>query len=220
MFSTATISFESLVAGERVLKFGLLPNLRVTRVTDEQGQDLYFIQESRKEDGSFYVILPQAPPLGKEQSINVEYAGDKVLEEAGEGSFYVSARTSWYPNLNGFGERALYDLTFKVPRKYKVISVGKLQGESIEQDLAVSHWVTPIPVAVAGFNYGEYKKLDLPDDITGYKISGYYLSRVARQPARVSRAAVHGARQHDEICSRTNARPVAALQLLLRQESL
>jgi hypothetical protein len=178
LFSTATISFQSLVAGERVLKFGLLPNLRATRVTDEQGQDLYFIQESRKQDGSFYVILPQSPPLGQEKSINVEYAGDKVLEEAGEGSFYVRARTSWYPNLNGFGERALYDLTFKVPRRYKVISVGKLERESIEQDLAVSHWITPSPVAVAGFNYGEYKKLDMPDELTGYKISGYYLDEL------------------------------------------
>jgi len=178
LFSTATISFQSLVAGERVLKFGLLPNLRATRVTDEQGQDLYFIQESRKEDGSFYVILPQSPPLGQEKSINVEYAGDKVLAEAGEGSFYVRARTSWYPNLNGFGERALYDLTFKVPRRYKVISVGKLERESIEQDLAVSHWITPSPVAVAGFNYGEYKKLDMPDELTGYKISGYYLEEL------------------------------------------
>ena len=178
LFSTATISFEPLVTGERVLKFGLLPNLRVTRVSDEQGKDLYFIQESRKEDGSFYVVLPQAPPPGKEQSINVEYAGDKVLEEAGEGSFYVGARTSWYPNLNGFGEHALYDLTFKVPRRYKVISVGKLQAESVEQDLAVSHWVTPNPVAVAGFNYGEYQRLDLPDEITGYKISGYYLNEL------------------------------------------
>ncbi len=175
LFSIATISFESLVPGERVLKFGLLPNLRVTRVTDEQGQDLYYVQESRKQDGSFYAILPQAPPVGKTQSITVEYTGDKVLEQAGEGSFYVNARTSWYPNLNGFGEKALYDLTFKVPRKYKVISVGKLQSESTEQDLAVSHWITPSPVAVAGFNYGGYEKIELADEITGYKISGYYL---------------------------------------------
>jgi len=178
LFSSATVGFETLVAGERVLKFGLLPNLRVSRVTDNEGKDLYFIQESRKEDGSFYAILPQTPPLGQEQSINIEYAGDKVLEEAGEGSFYVSARTSWYPNLNGFGERALYDLTFKVPRKYKVVSVGQLKEESIEGDLAVSHWITPEPVAVAGFNYGDYQKLDLADEITGYKISGYYLSEL------------------------------------------
>jgi hypothetical protein len=178
LFSTATITFEPLIPGERVLKFALLPNLRVGRVTDEQGQNLHFIQESRKEDGSFYTVLPAAPPTGKDTSITVEYAGDKVVEDAGEGSFYVGARTSWYPNLNGFGEHALYDLTFKVPRKYKVISVGRMQEEKTEQDLAVSHWVTPIPVAVAGFNYGEYKRMDFPDDITHYKISGYYISEL------------------------------------------
>ncbi|MGB7845267.1 MAG: M1 family aminopeptidase [Candidatus Acidiferrum sp.] len=174
--STATITFKPLIIGERVLKFGLLPNLRVTRVTDGQGRDLYFIQESRKEDGSFYAILPNAPDAGKEFSITVEYTGDKVLEEAGDGSFYVSARSSWYPNLNGFIEKVLYDLTFEVPRKYKVISVGKLQTESTQKDLAVSNWTTPFPVAVAGFNYGDYKKKELPDEITGYRISGYYLT--------------------------------------------
>jgi hypothetical protein len=59
-----------------------------------------------------------------------------------------------------------------------VISVGKLQEESVEQNYAVSHWVTPQPVAVAGFNYGEYKKVELDDDKTGYKISGYYLTEL------------------------------------------
>ena len=186
LYSSATITFQPLVAGERVLKFGLLPNLRVTKVTDQQGQNLFFIQESRKEDGSFYTILPYAPPVGQDQSINVEYAGDKVLEEAGQGSFYISARTSWYPNLNGFGERALYDLTFRVPKRYKVISVGRLQGESIEDDLAVSHWITPTPVAVAGFNYGEYTKVELPDEITGYKISGYFLRELPDNLRRYS----------------------------------
>jgi hypothetical protein len=178
LFSTATITFQPLIAGERVLKFGLLPNLRVTRVSDDQGQDLYFIQESKKEDGSFYAILPKASETGKDNSITVQYEGDKVLEHAGEGSFYVRARSSWYPNLNGFGERAMYDLTYKVPRRYTVISVGKLQGESVEQDYAVSHWITPTPVAVAGFNYGDYKKIELTDNITGYKISGYYLTQL------------------------------------------
>src|SRR5260370_20134469 len=52
LFSTATVTFQPLVAGERILKFGLLPNLRVTRVIDDQGKDIYFVQESRKNDGS------------------------------------------------------------------------------------------------------------------------------------------------------------------------
>jgi aminopeptidase N len=176
LYSRATIAFEPLVPGEQVMKFGLLPNLRVTRVTDQAGQDLHFIQESRKEDGSFYAVLDAAPEMGKEHSITVEYVGDKVLTEAGNGSYYVQARQSWYPNLNGFGEKVLYDLTFKVPKSNVVISVGKLQGESAEQGFAVTHWVTPVPIAVAGFNYGQYKRIDLPDTITHYNISGYYLA--------------------------------------------
>jgi len=184
LFSTATVTFQPLVPGERVLKFDLLPNLRVTRVID-QGQDIHYVQESRKEDGSFYVILPTAPEAGKEHSVTVLYEGDKVLEHAGDGSFYVLARTSWYPNLNGFGEHALYDLTYKVPRKYKVISVGKLKEESVEDNYSVSHWVTPNPVAVAGFNYGDYKKVELSDEITGYKISGYYLEELPDNLHRV-----------------------------------
>jgi hypothetical protein len=178
LYSRTTITFEPLVPGERVMKFGLLPTLRVTRVTDQAGQDLHYIQEDKKKDGSFYTVLDEAPDMGKEHSITVEYVGDKVLYNAGNGSYYVGARTSWYPNLNGFGEKALYDLTFKVPHSNVVISVGKLEGESTEANFAVTHWVTPVPVAVAGFNYGQYKKIDYPDTITHYNISGYYLTEL------------------------------------------
>jgi len=174
--SVATITFTPLRAGERVLKFGLLPNLRVLHVSDQNGRDLHFIQEDRKQDGSFYAVLDEAAATGQEHSITVEYAGDKVLYEAGDGSYYIGARDSWYPNLNGFGEKALYELTFKVPRPNVVISVGKFEGESTEAGFAVTHWRTPVPVAVAGFNYGRYVKAEMPDDITHYNISGYYLS--------------------------------------------
>jgi hypothetical protein len=212
LFSLAKITFTPLVEGERVLKFGLLPNLRVTRVADEQGQDLYFVQEGRREDGSFYVTLPQAAAVGQERSITVEYAGDKVLEQAGDGSFYVLARTSWYPNLNGFGEHALFDLTYKVPHRYKIISVGKLEAESTEQDFAVSRWVTSSPVAIAGFNYGDYKKLDITDGITGYKITGYYLSELpghlrnyqalqSMAPAAMTKYALDQTRAQLQLCT-------------------
>ncbi len=176
--SRATITFEPLVPGERAMKFDLLPNLRVTRVSDQAGQDIHFIQEDKKQDGSFYVVLEEAPVMGQEHTISVEYAGDKVLTDAGDGSYYVNARTSWYPNLNGFGEKSLYDLTYKVPPSNIVISVGKLEGQSTEAGFAVTHWVTPVPVAVAGFNYGHYKKIDYPDTITHYDISGYYLTEL------------------------------------------
>jgi hypothetical protein len=199
LYSRATITFAPLVPGERVMKFALLPTLRVTRVSDQNGQDLHFIQESRKEDGSFYAVLDEAPEMGKDHSISVEYVGDKVLYDAGSGSYYVGARESWYPNLNGFGEKALYDLTFKVPRSNVVISVGKLAGESTEEGFAVSHWVTPGPVAVAGFNYGKYTRIDFPDNITHYNISGYYLSDLPDNLKRFQGGAFSGHAPASEI---------------------
>ena len=72
-------------------------------------------KESRKEDGSFYAVLSSPGEPNKQYSITVQYEGDKVLEQAGRGSFYVRARTFWYPNLSGFSEHAIYDLTYKVP---------------------------------------------------------------------------------------------------------
>jgi len=81
-------------------------------------------------------------------------------------------------NLNGFGEKALYDLTFKVPKNNVVISVGKTPGQIHGRRIAVSHWVTPVPVAVAGFNYGQYTRMDYPDPIDHYEISGYYLTEL------------------------------------------
>ncbi|PYV49925.1 MAG: hypothetical protein DMG92_09460 [Acidobacteria bacterium] len=173
--SIATVTFEPLIAGERVVKFRLLPNLRVTRVSDQAGKDLYFLQENRKQDGSFYVILADAIDAGKECSVTIEYGGDKVLLNAGNGSYYVHARESWYPNLNGFNERALYDLTFKIPKKYKLISLGMLEREWMEGDFAASHWTTAKPIAVAGFNFGQYQKVDIADNKDGYQIEGYYL---------------------------------------------
>ena len=192
LFSRATITFELLVPGERVLKFGLLPTLRVSRVTGEGGKELHFIQENRKEDGSFYAVLDEAPAMGQVHSITVEYGGDKVLYDAGGGSYYIGARQSWYPNLNGFGEKALYDLTFKVPPSNVLISVGKLEEQHTEEGFAVTHWVTPVPVAVAGFNYGKYVKMDFPDSITHYEIAGYYLTELPDNLRRFSNGALGG----------------------------
>jgi hypothetical protein len=173
--SIATVTFEPLIAGERVVRFQLLPNLRVTRVTGSDGAEVSYIQESRKADGSFYAILPAPAELKKEYSLTIEYSGDKVVTKAGNGSFYIDAREAWYPNLNSFSDRALYDLTFRIPKRYHLISVGNLESESVEEGQSVTHWVTPKPVFVAGFNYGDYKKIQIHDDQTGYDIAGYYL---------------------------------------------
>lgn len=210
--SVATIELEPLVDGERVLKFHLLPTLRVSRVTNLEGKELYFIQESRKADGSFYVIFPEPCVKGKTYQIKIEYAGDKVIEAAGTGSFYIGARECWYPTPNSFGERSTYELLFRVPKQYTLVSVGTLQSSGIEDGMAFTHWLTPKPVAIAGFNYGNYKRMELRDEQTHTTFEGYYLpelpdylqrneSAQSLAPHAMTEYALKVARTEVEICN-------------------
>lgn len=170
--ANAELTFKALSDGDRVIGFGLLPTLRVARVT-MGGNDINFIQEKKNEDSAFYAILPEATVKGRQYKITIEYLGDKVVEDAGGGNFYVGARTSWYPSVNAFTDRATFDLTFKVLSKYALVSVGKLVKEGKEENLAVTQWISEIPLAVAGFNYGDFKKKSVTDDKTSYQIDGY-----------------------------------------------
>jgi len=154
----ATIQFSSKIEGLRVIPFGLLPSLRVSRVAGEAGRPLAFVQEPAKDDSGFYVILPEPLARGKSYQIQVEYEGNKVIRKEGTGNFSVEARTSWFPSLNSFQDRAKFDLTFRAPKEYTVVSVGKLVKEWTERNLSCSQWKSDVPLAVAGFNYGLFTK--------------------------------------------------------------
>lgn len=60
-----------------------------------------------------------------------------------------------------------------MPKKYTLVGVGKLVKEWKEGDYAASQWVSDVPLAVAGFNYGSFKKEELTDEPTKYGIEGY-----------------------------------------------
>ncbi len=173
--ATCALQFKTLLPGVRVISFGLLPSLRVVRVTYKD-REIPFIQEGRKEDGSFYAIMPDPLSENQRYEIGIEYEGNKVVEKEGSGNFAVEARTSWYPSLNAFADQATYDLTFKVPRQYTLVGVGKLVKEWREDDYEATHWVSEIPLAVAGFNYGLYKKKSVTDSTTHYEIEAYATS--------------------------------------------
>jgi len=51
--------------------------------------------------------------------------------------------------------------------------VGKLVKEWREEGYAASRWTSEIPLAVAGFNYGRFKKKVRQDDTDKYEIEGY-----------------------------------------------
>jgi hypothetical protein len=165
------------IGADRVIKFALKPTLRVGSVLSG-GKEVDFIQEDRKEDGSLYVILPENMKPGSSGMLRIEYTGDKVVHKEGGGNFSVAARESWYPNVNTFRDHAVYDLTFRVPKRYTLVSVGNLEKAWAEKDAACTHWTSLVPMAVAGFNYGDFKKKQVNDDTLKFDLEGYATTSV------------------------------------------
>src|SRR5262249_53509218 len=163
--------------GERVFGMDLLEELRVTRALFE-GKETGFIQEDKTKDGSFYVIFPEPLVKGRKYKLTLDYQGEKVLENQGGGNFSGRYSASWYPSVESFNDLPAFDLTFRIPIQYSLVSVGKMVKEWQEGDIAASQWVSDIPLAVAGFNYGRFKKKEVTDADTKYQIEGYAVSEM------------------------------------------
>jgi Carboxypeptidase regulatory-like domain/Peptidase family M1 domain len=174
-----TVTLRVLDNGARVLPFRLFSSLRVSRVRDEEGKDLAFVQQNKDEDADFGVIFPKPLEGGKTYKLNFEYSGGDTLINVGGGNFFVNpgARLTWYPNNEGtaFGDRARFDVTFRYPKGRTLIGTGAaVAPETDDGDLRVSRWSSgDVQLAVAGFNYGIFKKKQVVDNESGYTIEFY-----------------------------------------------
>ena len=175
--ATDTVTLTPLIKGTRVLPFDLFRTLRVNRVRDEQGRDLQFIQESKNRDADFALIWPEPLEVGKSYKVTVEYQGGDALLDVGGGNFFLLPRSTWYPNNGGsqFGDRATFDMTFRYPKGKMLIGTGATTApDAIDGSYAVARWSSgETELAVAGFNYGTFKKKQVLDKDTGYQIEFY-----------------------------------------------
>jgi len=166
-------SVEVRADGPRVLSFDLFKSLRVKAVRSEDGRELQFIQEEPNDDPMLAVIFPQPLKRGKHR-IEFEYAGDGALHKEGSGNYTLDsdARANWYPS-SSFGDRATYDMVFHFPKDLVMVASGQPLETSVQGNNQVAHWKSDIPLAVAGFNFGQFKKSERKDDKTKYLVESY-----------------------------------------------
>jgi hypothetical protein len=154
----ATTTIVSLRDGLRVLPLDLFPSLRVQSVTAD-GQPLFFIQEDKKDDADFGVVLPKPLAAGEKFTFTTTYAGKDAVSNEGGDNYFPIARQDWYPNsvAGGFGEYATYDMTFRIPKGLKMAATGTLVSDKTEGNQDVSVWKSENPQTVAGFNFGRFR---------------------------------------------------------------
>jgi hypothetical protein len=175
---TDRLTFRNLHAGTRVVPFDLYRTLRVSRVQDADGNDLNFIQEDKNEDSDFAVITAKPLDAGQTYTLSVQYDGNDALRDSGGGNFILIPRSTWYPgNANSlFAEdRALFEMTFRYPKSYMFVGTGAPTApDAREGDIAIVKWSSgQTELAVAGFNYGKFKKKAITDKDTGYEVEFY-----------------------------------------------
>lgn len=172
LHGNAATTVMSGVSGLRAVGFDLFPTLRVQKVTDDAGTALAFIQEDKKDDPDFWVILPKALSPGEKFTIHTIYEGKDAIRNEGAGNYYPVARDNWYPST-GFGQYSSYEMRFSVPKNVTLVSTGDLVSQKVEGDQNVSVWKSAIPQAVAGFNLGEFKRTEAKLQKSGYLIEAY-----------------------------------------------
>jgi Peptidase family M1 domain len=114
-------------------------------------------QSSRNIDdfdpGKLLLVAPRPFPAGTPLEIKIHHDGS-VIRDAGEGIYFVDARNIWFPHLPF--DSARFDLTFRCPSRLRVVSSGKLTGDSVDGGIRVIHRVLDSPAQFVGFNVGDF----------------------------------------------------------------
>jgi hypothetical protein len=163
LHATTRVDIEPRLSGQGVLIFGLDSNLRVDTIKDAQGSALSFYQSRENKDrfqsyGNYVaVILAQPLQSGTPQSLEFQYGGKRAIRKAGNGNYFCES-SGWYPERpNSFSARADFDLTFHSPKNSVLVATGEKTSETVDGNTRITTWKNEIPLAVAGFGYGDYK---------------------------------------------------------------
>jgi Peptidase family M1 domain len=168
----------TLRVGERPLRvfpFDISRAMAVHSVKIDGAPAELFVQDSLRgralrgnDNDVFLAVSPEPLAAGSEHQFEFEHEG-AVVTTAGSGVYYVGARNTWYPRSSEIF--ANYDLTFHYPKRLTLVACGEMADDRVDGDLRVTHWRTPNPIRMAGFNLGDYDKVS--GSVPGYTINVY-----------------------------------------------
>ncbi len=156
--ATTKMTLAPRLAGQIVLIFDFDSNLRVESVKDAQGTALSFYQARETKDryqsyGDYVAVIlsePLAP--GKPQTLEFRYSGKRAIRKAGNGNYFCETD---------------FDMTFRSPKNSVLVATGAKTSDTVDGGTRITTWRSEIPLAVAGFAYGDYKTYnDKAGDVT------------------------------------------------------
>ncbi|MEI9971836.1 MAG: M1 family aminopeptidase [Ignavibacteriota bacterium] len=106
-----------------------------------------------------FLVFPPAPLVaGRTYEFEFKHSG-KVIRDAGDHVYYVSARGNWYPNHNL--QFAKYDLQFTYPVDLDLVAAGDVVEDRTEGDRRITRRRTASDIRFAAFNLGHYQQVQV-----------------------------------------------------------
>lgn len=156
------LSVTSREAADPTLSFDISPRMRLQRVRVNGEPAEFFQRDSlrsglfRSEQNETFLVIPRVPlEPGRAYEIEFEQEGE-VIREAGNGVYFIAARTNWYPQ-RGL-QFAQHEATFRYPAALTLVSAGDLLDSKVEGEERIDHWKTAAPVRLLGFNLGKFSR--------------------------------------------------------------
>jgi hypothetical protein len=153
------VTVKSPTDGLRATVFEITPLMAITEVTVD-GKPAEFLQRdslrvnlSLGGNGLFVVVPPEPLRAGREYEFAFHHNG-KVILDAGDRVFYVTARGNWYPIQRG--QFSTYDMRFKYPQDLDLVTAGDVVEDRTEGEWRITRRKTAAPIRLAGFNLGNY----------------------------------------------------------------
>ncbi len=155
---TAGFTFKADAATGRAISMQLSRHLRVDSATVD-GSPAEIFQHSQssapvdKQPDTFLVVSPVSLSPGSSHHIQLTYQGS-VIRQTQRGEYFVDDRNAWYPFVQP--TLASFDLTFHCPKELDLVATGEPVSNGVNGQQRTVHRRTRVPVALAGFNLGDY----------------------------------------------------------------
>ncbi len=145
-------------AHTRAVRFDISARMTVSGATIDGETAEYYQRSSLHSTGDgreSTVLIVAAHDLAQNEThrIVIHHEGT-VVSQTENGVYLVAERNVWFPHRNA--DPADFDLTFHVPSRFEVVSIGALIDEHVEGGTRVVHRRTGTPARYAGFNFGEF----------------------------------------------------------------
>jgi hypothetical protein len=128
------------------------PSLLIDILEDGEGRELTWVRVGRS---GGYIVLPEETPAGSTLELHIAYDSRDTIDKLNP-TFSWVPRGGWLPLVDLSDLIETFEITVRVPSRYRALGPGTKISEKVEGSLHVSHWKNQFPLTFPTVIFGDY----------------------------------------------------------------